>query len=344
MASKVGLAAICCALGTAVKGNPSLDVAELVQSSVRTQGLDGSGALEAKDGPAFQISSEAVAQGLLHAVLSDGRRWAQLLWGNKTLGLDPEPVPIQGEATGCSEEDRKAETERVHKIRQDMFGNMQRMLPKMMQEAQKAQRAASRAPAVRVKVNGGGPELAINIGDLIDLPAACTDLGAQGNDLHWEGITSCAREFFGVSAACVNCIPDFGKQIQEGCVSTCRTSVADLSDTMDSEEVAMEEKLKKRQKSSFAPSLGPSDMLEVMQALRKAMSDGAKKLVPCAECVLPKGTSFARCMAGDAVAQAVEKHGGAMIKQLKNGDLLPMEIIPTAPRGPPTSSQKAIPL
>jgi len=74
------------------------------------------------------------------------------------------------------------------------------------------------------------------------------------------------------------------------------------------------------------------------------MSDGAKKFVPCAECIAPKSTIFAKCMAGDSVAKAVEKEAEAMIEKLKKGDLLPMEVIPTHSGGLPRSQQAAIPL
>lgn len=308
-------------MGALARGDAGPDATELIQSGVRTQG---------EDGPGFEVSSEALAQGLVRAVLSDGGRWAQLLWGNATRGLDPEPVPASG-AAQCSAEDQACAQEKLRKVRADMFKNIQRHMPRMMAEGQKA---AHRAPAVHVKVNGAGPELAISIGDLVDLPPACTNVFTQGRELHWWEVMGCVKQFFGVSTTCATCVPDFGKHVQERC-SMCSQTLADVQNTMDSQEQAMIDKMMKKQKDPQNPTLSPFDTMEVMAGMSKAMSDAAKKVVPCAECIAPKTTTLAKCMMGESAASKAEALGKDVIEKLKSGNMLPMEMIPPLSGGHP---------
>merc|ERR1719221_574068 len=89
---------------------------------------------------------------------------------------------------------------------------------------------------VPFRVKGDQPErppMNIRIDDLIGLPAACKILVDQVPLLYWPDVMNCAKEVLGVSAACVDCLPRFGKQVKVECADKCMGELDEVAESIE---------------------------------------------------------------------------------------------------------------
>jgi len=331
MMSKLRIAAIaCCALGASAVA-PGSDVTELVQSDIS---IHHPGPVNmARGNKQYRVKSKTLAKGLLRAFLSDGKRWAKLLWGNATEGVAGAKVPAVAADAGCSDQDREAAMASVQKMQEDLESGMEAMLPKIMEQMGGAAMGSpfGGAPAIPFAPSSDGgkapqQEVNVNVGDLIKVPPSCDNIVDQMSDLEWSGIGSCLMDVLNVSELCIDCIPQFGKKVQEGCASVCDSAMSDLSDSMYGQIETVQGKLEKTMSSPFGGMPSEKDMMEVAGDLQEAVSSASKKLEPCAECMAPNFVGLAGCMLGEEAAKGTEAMAKELLEALKNGDLLRVEV------------------
>merc|ERR1719330_1856118 len=180
-----------------------------------------------------------------------------------------------------------------------------------------------------------GPDGGMDINSIMDeniakiFPQACMTVLTSDN-LSWNDVSACAKQFLKVSDNCINCIPQFGDELKNGCESTCEANIYDFAGTVEKMQGDLESKLSKKSKSfgGFMPS--ESDMMDVAKTLQSAMTDGMKTVIPCAECFKPKATNFVKCMMGDQLAKGFEAEISEMIDEMKSGNWAP-ELVPMGP-------------
>merc|ERR1740123_815983 len=220
-----------------------------------------------------------------------------------------------------------------------MASNLQSMLPKIMEQmgADAMGGAFGSAPAIPFSPFSDAteepqPETSVNIGELVKLPPSCSNIVNQVSDFEWAGIGSCAKDALQVSEECVDCVPQFGKQLQEKCAETCESVMSEVADSLESSLATVEGKMQKTMMRSFGGMPSQSDLRDVMGDAQEVLSSSTMKLVPCAECVAPKFVTFAGCMLGEAAANSTEDLSKELCDLLKSGDLLRVEVGP-APMG-----------
>jgi len=222
--------------------------------------LQGSLARSAGEGAALELERAARVRGSLSLAVRFAVANSGLL---SRLAFRGGGVPAQELAAaslGCSAEDKVKLDDIVDGLQASVMATINAT-------------ANATAPAGAVSVPGFGTAVPMKMGDL-PLPESCRRaLQDQAS------LAACAQEALGVSAPCAGCVPKLFAEVKSNCQEQC-------------EAVEQPEAAAKQDKSSA----GAGADADAEEDLTARTASAMKRLLPCAECVQPKVTSFAKCI------------------------------------------------
>jgi len=180
---------------------------------------------------------------------------------SRLIFQDGDVPSMPAQSVGCSAEDKV-------KL-DDIVDGLQ---AKAMETISNATANAT-SPTAMVSVPSFGMAVPLKLGDL-PLPETC-----QRAFQDQASLASCMQEALGVSAPCAGCAPKLFAEVKSNCLEQCQA-------------VDQPEATAKQGTDSSSAGAG-SDAAEDLTA---RTASAMKRLLPCAECVQPKVTSFAKCI------------------------------------------------
>jgi len=291
------VSAACCALG-ALASVPGRDAAVLLQSDLQVQARrletskDADRLLKGGAEEQAELARAALTRSVEVALAKESRRWLEVLLANGTRAALPA---VLGEA-GCSATDRQIAEQRGKVLADEVQKNVKAKLPQIMAGKQ------------------------VDIKDVVTLPPACTVQLTP--DSAWPALEQCTQQLFGVSAACVECAPQFEKQARASCEQVCTTAIQDFSQAVlqkvGPSEVAIA-------KSAIGRGQMPpqADLMKIAGSAMGTLSDGStKKLAPCTECMTPPYVALMGCLGGPSASSEADRVAHQIADKLRSGNVM----------------------